>query len=181
MAELTKNEFERFHNHIKIVVRCDLDNIFNFPEFLQGLTIIAGNSKFSYSFSNYISISISNFPNNFVKQHWAIRQGRNNRRGPERQNELLQVTEYNTHLFCQAFYVCVYVCVHKCMELGKQRYIFLFWCLLSSSSYPMSEICLFHLFYKYLFIKDSCIYFLAVMGLHCCMWAFLQLQQDRGC
>ena len=34
MTELTENEFERFHNPIKTVVRCDLDNIFNFPEFL---------------------------------------------------------------------------------------------------------------------------------------------------
>ena len=151
MTELTENEFERFHNPIKTVVRCDLDNIFNFPEFLQGLTTIAYNSKFSYCFSNYFSISISNSLNNLVKQHWAIRQDRNNRRGPERQNELLSVTVYNTHLLCQAFCVCV--CVHKCMELGKQRYIFLFWCLLSSSSHPMPEICLFHLFYKYLFVN----------------------------
>ena len=110
MTELTENEFERFHNHI--VFRCDLYNVFYFPEFLQGLTIIPYNSKFSYCFSNHLSISISNFFNNPVKQHWTIRQGRNNRRGPERQNELLQVTEYNKHLLCQALCVCVCVCVY---------------------------------------------------------------------
>ena len=115
MTELTENEFERFHNHI--VFRCDLYNVFYFPEFLQGLTIIPYNSKFSYCFSNHLYISISNFFNNLVKQHWTIRQGRNNRRGPERQNELLQVTEYNKHLLCQALCVCVCTQMHGAREI----------------------------------------------------------------